>query len=193
MSSDHSWPPEIFDIIALCSALVAGIALGPLMAFGHDDVVAADARFQQAYPFMGAHGVSTGLAVFTSLSSTLSFLSLICAVLVRGAMLFEPSVRDADKGLFRKALRPLVVLSFVPMAIAIIIFIVCFYFCGWVVLPSQVVGGATWIWAGGWLMVVITLLLFYGGALTCLLYRHTRRETAGAHVDLPEPGHLGHL
>ena len=79
--------------------------------------------------------VSKSIGVTSGLSATMSFLSVLCAVTIRGALAFEPFVASpVVSQLMQRLLTPLVVFAVGPM-VASLLCPACFYYCGFVSFP----------------------------------------------------------
>lgn len=169
------WPPELFDLLALTSALFATLGIAPLLAFQRGDVAEADAVFLSlAAAGSSPTSVSGGLAITTAVVSSLTALSLICAILVRVALCFETELDKASRLLLHRLLVPLIVLATVPLCAGIIVSPVSLYWSGWVVFPPSVTDTPRWLWAGIWFMVLIFLVLVYAVAVTLYMRKHRK-------------------
>jgi hypothetical protein len=153
--------PAALDIVALVSALVATIAVSPLLSFGYDDMVAADARALVQNPSASPTSVSWGLAFWSSTGSSLNAFAVFCAVTVRLVGALGKDLPEEAHLPMQRYLRPVAKIAVVSAAIGIIWWIPALYYVGLVMLPSAVSGGAAWMCAGGWLMLATGFLLVY--------------------------------
>ena len=119
------WPTEVFDMIALVSAFTTATALSPLIAYGYADLEEADLRWcsTETPPITNATEcgvpVSSSIATLSALSATMSFLSVLCAVTVRGALAFEPFYASpVVSQVLQRLLTPIVVFAVGPMVAA---------------------------------------------------------------------------
>ena len=169
------WPTEVFDMIALISAFTTATALAPMIAYGHADLEEADLRWCQNPSMWGTpstenatecalteNPVSSSIATTSALSATMSFLSVLCAVTVRGALAFEPFYASpVVSQALQRLLTPIVIFAIGPMVAAALMCPACFYYCGFVSFPTRVVDNFRWSMMGGWFILAIMALSAY--------------------------------
>jgi hypothetical protein len=117
----HAWPHEIFDLLALASAFFAAVAVQPLLAFRADDYATADANSFATTPSSGPHSISSNVALWSSLCSVLTTLSLIAAVIGRAIATTEERFTGARRALLHRLATPFIVVASVPLAFAVIV------------------------------------------------------------------------
>lgn len=144
----HAWPHEIFDLLALAAAFFAAVAVQPLLAFRASDYAAADADSFATTPSSGPTAISAGVALWSSLCSVLTTLSLIAAVLGRSLSTVEERMVSARRALLHRLMQPFVVLATVPLAISVIVFPNALYYSGFAMFPDAVTYNPRWIWTG---------------------------------------------
>ena len=166
------WPTEVFDMIALISAFTTATALAPMIAYGHADLEEADLRWCQNPSMWGTPStenvtecgapVSKSIGVTSGLSATMSFLSVLCAVTIRGALAFEPFLASpVVSHLMQRLLTPLVVFAVGLMVLSSLLCPTCFYYCGFVSFPTRVVDNFRWSMMGGWFILASMALSAY--------------------------------
>jgi len=141
----HAWPHEIFDLLALAAAFFAAVAVQPLLAFRASDYAAADADSFATTPSSGPTAISAGVALWSSLCSVLTTLSLIAAVLGRSLSTVEERMVGARRALLHRLMQPFVVLATVPLAISVIVFPNALYYSGFAMFrtPSPITRGGS--------------------------------------------------
>ena len=188
------WPTEVFDMIALISAFTTATALAPMIAYGHADLEEADLRWCQNPSMWGTpstenatecalteNPVSSSIATTSALSATMSFLSVLCAVTIRGALAFEPFVASpVVSQLMQRLLTPLVVFAVGPMVLSSLLCPACFYYCGFVSFPVKVVNNPGWSLLGGWFVLAVMVLLFYVLFMWATIRRRIKQGVPGA-------------
>lgn len=185
------WPTEVFDMIALISAFTTATALAPMIAYGHADLEEADLRWCQNPSMWGTPStenvtecgapVSKSIGVTSGLSATMSFLSVLCAVTIRGALAFEPFVASpVVSQLMQRLLTPLVVFAVGPMVLSSLLCPACFYYCGFVSFPVKVVNNPGWSLLGGWFVLAVMVLLFYVLFMWATIRRRIKQGVPGA-------------
>ena len=91
----------------------------------------------------------------------MSFLSVLCAVTIRGALAFEPFVASpVVSQLMQRLLTPLVVFAVGPMVLSSLLCPACFYYCGFVSFPVRVVNNPGWSLLGGWFILAAWLFSY---------------------------------
>ena len=192
-SNTLGWPTEVFDMIALVSAFTTATALSPMIAYSHADLEEADLRWCQNPSMWGTpstenatecalteNPVSSSIATTSALSATMSFLSVLCAVTIRGALAFEPFLASpVASQLLQRLLTPLVVFAVGPMVVASLLCPTCFYYCGFVSFPTRVVDNFRWSMMGGWFILASMALSAYI-LFICLFVKYGVKAPAAA-------------
>ena len=180
------WPTEVFDMIALVSAFTTATALSPLIAYGYADLEEADLRWcsTETPPITNATEcgvpVSSSIATLSALSATMSFLSVLCAVTVRGALAFEPFYASpVVSQALQRLLTPIVIFAIGPMVAAALMCPACFYYCGFVSFPTRVVDNFRWSMMGGWFILASMALSAYI-LFICLFVKYGVKAPAAA-------------
>ena len=82
---------DLMDILLFLAALIASLAVAPLLAFGFDDLNAANQRYLNyhnhtsgsSYSIFGKTPVSSMIAFFSSWSSSLAGMTLVALIIIR--------------------------------------------------------------------------------------------------------------
>ena len=148
-------PDGLMDILSFLSALIATIAMAPLIAFGYEDMNAADVRYLNYHTtnssYFGKHPVSSLVALFASWSGILSGMSLITIILVRCTLAMAKTFnlpQDVMQSLHQR-LKPCFYAGATFLIIAVISFPLGYYWLGWLVFQPDVVSGNLWKLSGG--------------------------------------------
>ena len=185
------WPTEVFDMIALISAFTTATALAPMIAYSHADLEEADLRWCLSDTPWGTpssvtnvsecgNPVSKSIGVTSGLSATMSFLSVLCAVTVRGALAFEPFYASpVVSQALQRLLTPIVIFAIGPMVAAALMCPACFYYCGFVSFPTRVVDNFRWSMMGGWFILASMALSAYI-LFICLFVKYGVKAPAAA-------------
>ena len=181
-------PLTVLDMLALVAALLLTMAMAPLGAFNHDDIVAADLRWasqprgaNSSAPMMqamlgdGAHTISYGISGFCAWCSIGFLISIFCIISVRVGVSLTHYVPPALRATYMRLLRPLLWLALLTFTLGSCLFMVGLYFIGWVVLPAEV--ASDWGWtASGSAFIMFSIVLFAYLAVIFLCFFSTRSK-----------------
>jgi hypothetical protein len=164
----NAWfPTDVLDISLLVAALISGAAGAPLFAFSHDELVAADARWNEnnhnnSASLSGTFPVSLGVAVVSSYSTCLALWSIMAFVVARmflstGTM--EKVASSEGRQIIVRCMNPLAASGFVALATATVGFAPSFWYAGFVVFPFEIANSRAFFWAGGAYMLATAFLV----------------------------------
>ncbi len=158
---------QFLETISIISALLLSCTLGPLFGNSYEDIDAANNRFLQAYSISDSSPFRVKWACLGAWSAVLFLLCILFSTFlyIDLGLFVGNGATDAEekKMLFwYNANKPILLASALFCLIGVELLCVFFYYCGYLILPVNVVPSISWTAIGGTVMVTeIILLLFF--------------------------------
>ena len=192
----HEVAPTLMDIIAVVGSLLSAASFAPVLAFSHDDLTAADARYLNTYnaTVTSTDVVSTYLYILVTISTSTSLIAVMIAVGVRSSLLLLPEELMIRHPSVETWLMVPASLSILLLMVNVFTFTGLWFWVVWIVVPVTVASSSLQFFLGTLFMLMITFVFVYFSALILFLRGYARKarvEKRESKVGIESTSHEG--